>query len=164
MKEKEDVLDEAMVYEVGFHILPNISDEELQAAVSKIRDTITANDGVIFADEFPRMKDLAYEIKKRVETKYLNFNKAFFGWMKFEALSSAVNKIKEQLDSNKSVLRFIIVKTVKENTMHTPKAPVTMRSEADGVPISSPAEPVEKTEVSEAEIDKSIDELLVSEN
>jgi hypothetical protein len=84
--------------------------------------------------------------------------------MKFEALSTTVSKIKTQLESNKSILRFIIVKTVRENTMHTPKAPVALKTNGEDVPISVQTEPVEKVEVSEAEIDKSIDELLVGEN
>jgi ribosomal protein S6 len=164
MKEKDEYVDEGQIYEVGFHILPSVSEEELQTTVTKLRDTITANDGVIFADEFPKMRDLAYEIKKRVETKYLRYNKAYFGWMKFEMLTSAIGEMKKQFENNKNVLRFIIVKTVRENTMHTPKAPVSRATApTDEVKIVNQIVPEEKVEVSEADIDKSIDELLVED-
>lgn len=165
MTEKENILEEGHIYEVGFHILPTVSEEELQNAVSKLRDAITRGDGVIFAEDFPKMRDLAYDIKKRVETKILRFNKAYFGWMKFESLPSFIAKIKEELQNDKNVLRFIIVNTVRENTMHTPKAPMVSRNGgAEEVKIANQVDPEEKAEVSEEEIDKSIDELLVDDD
>jgi len=166
MKEKEDILDEGQIYEIGFHILPNVPEEKLPEEVLRLKDSITVNDGVVIADEFPKMVILSYDIKKRVETKYLNFNKAYFGWIKFEAARSSLDKIEKEVKNNQNVLRFIIVKTVRENTMHTPKIPMMARvnntEERKAPKIESV--PVEKTEVSEAEIDKSIDELLIGEN
>jgi ribosomal protein S6 len=165
MKEKDERLDEISVYEIGFHILPNVPEEKLPEIVLKLKDSITSNDGEILTEEFPKMTILAYDIKKRVETKYVSFNKAFFGWVKFEALRSSLEKIEKETKANQNVLRFIIVKTVRENTLHTPKIPMMARSanvEEAKIPKSESA-PAPKTEVSEAEIDKSIDELLVDE-
>jgi ribosomal protein S6 len=165
IKEKEEMLDESQIYEVGFHILPTVPEEKLPEVVLKIKDSITNSGGEIISDEFPKLRILAYEIKKRVETKYISFNKAYFGWVKFEIESGSVDKIKKEMDSNGDVLRFIIVKTVRENTMHTPKYQPIAKAVSDEVKVPKDITvPVEKTEISEEEIDKSIDELLINEN
>jgi ribosomal protein S6 len=104
------------------------------------------------------MRILSYEIKKRVETKYLSFNKAYFGWIKFEILPASVDKIGKEIKNNENILRFIMVKTVRENTMHTFRPPMVSRENNREEIIKAPKK---KTEISEAEIDKSIDELLV---
>jgi len=164
MKEKDDVLDEEQIYEEGFHILPTVPEEKLQEAVSKLEDSIAQNGGSIISEEFPKMKVLSYEIKKRIETKYLSFNKAYFGWIKFEVPRASISKIKEEIKNNQNILRFIIIKTIKENTMHTPRSPMMMRGNNTEEMKTLKGQPVqvEKTEISETEIDKSIDELLVN--
>ena len=166
MKEKNEILGEEQIYELGFHILPTVPEEKLQGVVSRLEDSITENKGSIISEEFPKMRVLSYEIKKRVETKYLAFDKAYFGWVKFETLPDSIDKIKKDIESNQDILRSIIVKTVKENTIHTPKSPIIMREnniEEIKIPKYEPIR-AEKAEISEAEIDKSIDELLVNEN
>jgi ribosomal protein S6 len=140
-----------------------VPEEKVQSVVAKITEIINKNDGVIISEDFPKLRNLAYEIKKRVETKYLRFNKAYFGWIKFESLGSVVLKIKKEIENNQDILRFIIVKTVRENTIYSPKfsaAKNTTESEVKSVE-SSVSE--EKVEISEEEIDKSIDELLDEE-
>ena len=164
MKEKGDILDEEQIYEVGFHILSTVPEEKLQEIVSKLENSITQNGGTVISEEFPKIRILSYEIKKRIETKISSFSKAYFGWIKFEIPRASISKIKEEIKNSQNILRFIIIKTVRENTMHTPKLPATMRSnnvEETKAPKGQPMQ-AEKTEVSEAEIDKSIDELLVN--
>lgn len=165
MKEKEDILDNIQVYEAGFHILPTVPEEKLQEVVSKLEDSINKSGGVIISEEFPKMKVLSYEIKKRVETKYLSFNKAYFGWIKFEVTSALIDKIREEIKSNDNVLRFIIVKTVKENTMSVfkPLIPNKEGGRGETTRVSKDAAVQEKVEISEEEIDKSIDELVVDQ-
>jgi ribosomal protein S6 len=164
MKEKDENIDEGQIYELGFHILPTVAEEKLPEIVLKIKDSITKNNGEVISDEFPKQKVLAYDIRKRIETKYVSFNRSFFGWVKFEAPSASADKIKKDMDNNGDVLRFIIVKTVRENTMHTPKYQSMAKGVSEEVRVSKDLTiPVEKTEISEAEIDKSIDELLVNE-
>lgn len=166
MREKEENLEKSQVYEVGFHILPTVPEEKLQEVVLKLEDLINKNGGTIISQEFPKIRALSYEIKKRVETKYLSFNKAYFGWIKFEILPVLIDKIEKEIKNNDNVLRFIIVKTVKENTMHIFKSPVVnkenIKEEIAKIPKNVNVQ--EKVEMSEEEMDKSIDELLVTEN
>lgn len=163
MSEKNDILEEGQIYELGFHVLPTVPEEKLQEVVSKLDGFIAQNGGQILSAEFPRMRGLSYDIKKRVDTKYLNFDKAYFGWIKFEAPRISVDKIEKGVKDDKNILRFIIIKTVKENTMHIPKSPVMVRSNATEETKVPADKTVEKTEVSEAEIDKSIDELVIDQ-
>ena len=163
MKEKVNS-DESQVYEVGFHILPTVPEEKVSEELSAIEDVISKNGGSVIAQDLPKMRALAYDITKMIDTKYLSFSKAYFGWVKFEIEREAVSKIKNALDVNPNILRFIIVKTVKENTLHIPKAPMISKNtveESKAPKVED--ETVEKVEISEEEIDKSIDELLVDE-
>jgi len=150
-------LEDSKIYEIGFHILPTVQEENLQGVVSDLENSITKNDGQILSEDFPKMRNLAYEISKRVETKYLNFNKAYFGWIKFSALPEVIEKIQKYFEGNENVLRFLIIKTVRENTMNVFKSQ-SQPKESESV---SETEEKEKTEVSEEEIDKSIDDLII---
>ncbi len=164
MGEKEEISDSSQIYEIGFHILPTVPEEKLQTVVLRLTDSITKNGGVVISEEFPKMRALSYEIKKRVEAKYLSFNKAYFGWIKFEISPVSIGKIEEELKNYDDILRFIIVKTVRENTMHAFKPLMVNRENNRGeiARVFKNAVAQEKTEISEEEIDKSIDELLVS--
>lgn len=149
------------VYEIGFHILPTIPEEKIQETVSKLVGLINQNGGGVISEEFPKMRALSYEIKKRVETKVSSFDKAYFGWIKFEAAPDAVVKIKKEISNDGNILRFIIIKTVRENTIQIFKSSISISKEGNKGEIKAPRE---KTEISEEEIDKSIDELLVNES
>ncbi len=102
------------VYEIGYHLLPNLSEEEVTAAVAGIMELLKGNGATFVGDRFPSKIPLAYAIPKRVTGKVLRFNEAYFGWVAFEALREAVAKIKESLDTTKAVLRYLIVRTDRD--------------------------------------------------
>ncbi len=102
------------VYEIGYHLLPNLSEEEVSATVAGIMEVLKKNGAAFVGDRFPSKIPLAYSIPKRVTGKVLRFNEAYFGWVAFEISREAVLKIKEALDGNKSVLRFLIVRTDRD--------------------------------------------------
>lgn len=148
------------IYETGFHLLETVSEDQVQAEVSKIHAAISENGGVIISEGAPSLRQLAYTISKKVGTKSLKFNKAYFGWLKFEVDREKILTIKDKIESMPNVLRFIIIKTVRENTMHTPKIPTFKKESTTEESEEKPAEK-EKAPASEAEIDKSIDELII---
>lgn len=165
MSEKEENLEKSQVYEAGFHILPTVPEEKLQEVVLGLENSINKNDGTIISQEFPKIRALSYEIKRKVEAKYLSFNKAYFGWIKFETIPTSIDKIEKELKSSNNILRFIIVKTIKENTMYTfNKSPLINRenNKEETIRVSKDVAVREKVEVSEEELDKSIDELLTN--
>jgi len=157
MNEKDN---DNLVYEVGFHLLPNMDESNVPTEALKIKSIIEENEGVIISDEIPKMIPLAYDISKVIDTKRQKFNKAYFGWVKFEMDPSKILNVKTKVENLANVLRFIIVKTVKEDTMHTHKIPMFRKENAKEEKGEDVAD---KPKVSEAEIDKSIDELIIDQ-
>ncbi len=161
MEENTNDLDNIKIYELGYHLIPTVGEESLGVEVEKIKKLISDNKGSIISEEFPQIKNLAFEISKVSENKYNKFNKAYFGWIKFEVDSSVIGNISEKVTANPNVLRFIIVKTVKENTIYTPKVVGNIKREIK--PEEGTLEEVVVEKASPEEIDKSIDELLVED-
>jgi ribosomal protein S6 len=163
---------ETQVYEVGFHIVPTVEEGNLGVQVDFIKSLIESNDGTFITEEFPKNIDLAYTIVKNIEGKIKKFDNAYFGWMKFEMKTDSIINVKEGLDLNKEVLRYLIIKTVKESTL-VPKSVVSPKAEVAKVTTSrtplktevvkevvKPAEVEKKAPVSEEELDKTIEELV----
>lgn len=150
---------DSLIYEIGYHLLPSIDESEVPVQALKIKSIVEENKGVVVSEGMPKMTILSYDISKNIDTKKQKFNKAYFGWVKFELDPSQISNIKSKIESLPNVLRFIIVKTVKEDTIHTPKIP--MFKKENGNKEEKGVEHIEKTKASEEEIDKSIDQLII---
>jgi len=164
MNENKDEI-EVLVYEVGYHLMPTIDEAEVLSYSSKIKSLIEERGGAIISEEMPKLMVLAYEISKSVNTKKQKFNKSYFGWVKFEMDPALVLDLKNKIENIPEVLRLLVIKTVKENTISIPKIPMFRKENRDGSIITLKDFPVkdekiEKIEISEEEIDKSIDELV----
>ena len=129
----------------------------------QIKSIVEENEGVIVSEGMPKMTILAYDISKDIDSKKQKFNRAYFGWIKFEIEASKITLIKNKIESLQNVLRFLIIKTVRENTMHTPKIPMFKKDLSTSSGQEKGEEHTEKPKVSEAEIDKSIDELVINQ-
>ncbi len=153
---------EAVVYEVGFHIVPAVSPETLPGAVEAIRAVLGKSGAVIINEEFPKLRNLAYTLVKTIGQKRHKYDTAYFGWIKYEAPREAVEEIKKALDADEKILRYLVVKTVRENTLYGPKILPEEKRE-----VGRAEEPKETKEVKKApatspeELDKSIDKLVV---
>lgn len=102
------------VYEIGYHLLPTLSEEAAAAAVEELMALIKAENGSFVGDRFPSKIPLAYAIAKRVNGKLTNFDSAYFGWVAFEAPREAIARLKVALDGNPSILRSLIVVTDRD--------------------------------------------------
>lgn len=155
---KEEKVSKPVVYEVGYLFVPTVSEEEVGALYGNLKDLVSNTGGNVIADEMPKMINLAYEMLKVVQNVRSKFNTAYFGWIKFEMDSQDVLELKKKLDLDPLVLRFLILKTVKENTIATKrfvfkdaprkKAPTTKKEEGEVV------------EINKEEIDKEIDAMV----
>ena len=115
--EANDDLAESRIYEIGYHVVPIVAEENVGVEVAAIHSLLEKEKGFIISEEFPRLRDLAYAIPKMVGGEKHNFRKAYFGWVKFEAPAEAVAPIQEALKHNEHILRFILIKTVRESTL-----------------------------------------------
>lgn len=152
---------ENRIYEFGFHIVSSIPEEKLATEVTAIKDVLEANGGVFIAEEFPKLKHLTYTMTKVVGPKHLKFDSAYFGWVKFEMNPEGVAIVKKTFEHSEKILRFLITKTVRESTLAVIKPPV-FRSEPKPIPgLDTKKDLSVKSPISEAELDKTIDALVV---
>ena len=171
MSEKElDIEDDASseeggslerVYELGYLLVPTIKEEDVPGIFGNLKELITTEGGVAISDEMPKTTTLAYTMRKVVSNISSKFNTAYFGWIKFTMDTSKVLELKKKLDLDPNIIRFLILKTVRENTMAVKrfmradmpyrKTPTVRKSPESG------AAPINKEE-----IDKEIDALIAS--
>ena len=156
------------VYEVGYHLISSIAEENIGAEVEKIKQALNKENAVIISEENPKLRPLTYTIKKAFDGVYKKFDKAYFGFIKFSLATEGadITKIDAFMKANESVLRYIIIKTVRENTMFYPKSLSFVDKEVKfKLEKSEKAEKAEKENVdvkpaSIEDIDKSIDDLV----
>lgn len=158
MAENKERNTEGQVYEIGFHVMPTVPESDVPAIVSKIKSLIEEEEGKVIKEEAPKLQALSYEVSKMIDSKSQKFNKAYFGWIKFEANGSLVTRIKESFQNIPEILRFILAKTVREDTIFHPKSPRSKKENGE-TPIKYTAG---IKEISDAEIDKSIEQLVLN--
>lgn len=146
------------VYEVGFHIAPFVGDENVAHEVSAIKDALEKIKAETIAEDFPRLRPLAYPIDKLIKGDKKIANEAYFGWIKFEAPTEAIDGFKKEMEKRENVIRFLIIKTVRESTLYGVKflKDKEMKREKHENEKDEP-----KQEINEVELDKSIDSLVV---
>ncbi len=153
-KEKEEVR-ENRVYEVGYLIVPTVSEEALPREVTALKDALDKEKALIISEEFPKSKPLAYPIQKRVGEGYQTHTSGYFGWIKFECAPESALRIEQEFKRSERVLRYLLIKTVREQTL-TSGRPRLDRRERKEVPKGAPA----SAPVSEIELDKSLEKLI----
>lgn len=145
------------VYEVGYVMLPTIAEENLGAEVTAFKDTLLEQGVSFISDEYPKLIELAYEMSRSINNKKQKFSYGYFGWVKFESNTDQAKTIKDMLSKNEKLIRYLMIKTVRESTMSVKRAYTK--------PEGAKRRPVQKHEeidqASEAIIDKEIDALVV---
>ncbi|HMO78300.1 MAG TPA: 30S ribosomal protein S6 [Candidatus Paceibacterota bacterium] len=104
---------DVMSYEFAFHILPTVAEGEVKEVVEKIKAQITKAGGEIFDQEEAKRFDLAYDIEKYLEGRNRKFSSAYFGWIRFHLYGANLEGLTEEIDGNKELLRYLLVKLTK---------------------------------------------------
>lgn len=161
MEKKEEF---TQVYEVGYHIVPAVAIENLPKEVENLKDFLVKEGAAIVSEEFPKMRDLSYLMSRIIGGTKRRFDTAYFGWIKFDAREASMTKIKKFLDENENILRFLLIKTVRESTLFSPIPPKTQPSPNRGEPAGAikkgSMEKEIKSIISQEELDKTIDKLI----
>lgn len=159
MSETQSTKDNGTVYEIGFHIAPIVGDEKLAYEVSEMKGLLEKIKAETISEDFPRLRVLAYPLSKVIGGSKKTFKEAYFGWIKFEADAEAVVEFKNEVEKLSNVLRFLIIKTVKENTLYGNK----FAPKYEGKPKKEEEKRVEepKGPINEEEIDKTIEDLVI---
>jgi len=149
---KEDV----KVYEISFHIAPIVGEDNIAREVGEIKGLLEKIKATIISEDFPRLRVLAYPLSKMIDGTKKTFKEAYFGWIKFESEGVSVASLNKEVEKMSNILRYLLIKTDKENTMYVSK----FNQKHDTV-SRSPRTPEVKQVVNEVEVDKAIDELVV---
>lgn len=149
---KEDML--VKVYELGYHLVPSLAEEEVPQYVNKIKEMLDSYGAVVISEEFPELMNLAYTMYPSVKNKKQKYNTAYFGWVKFEVDTASAQEIKAKVELMDEVFRSLLVITVRENTM----APKKLFAAVKKPLVRKNTE--EKVEIDEEVVDKEIDALV----
>lgn len=146
-----DMDKEMRVYEASFLLVPTSADEKLLQTFASIKEILSKASAIMISEGFPKPRPLAYPINK--------YESAFFGWLKFEAEREMLATLREFLKNNKEVVRFLIIKTVRENAVISPvffgkTRPRPEKEETKREAATSP-------KMTNEELDKTIEELVV---
>ena len=155
---------EPRIYEIGYLLSPSVRDEDLENRVNEIKETLTKFGATIILEGAPEFIDLAYEMTRVIDNKNIRFNQANFGWLKIEVSPSSIASIKEFLDANTLVIRYLLILTTKENTT-IGKKPLSKIIKGERKALSSDEtgevkEEILAPEVVEAELDNDIKEMI----
>ena len=122
-KEIESIVD-SRVYEVSYFFDNKIEESAVLAKVDALKKSIATLGGSFVSEEAPYMRETAYEMIRVVNNVNIRFNEGYFGWIKFDLSADKVKIFEKTLKDDEEVVRFLIVKTVAENTVFTKRAPV----------------------------------------
>lgn len=149
------VLDSPQLYEVGYHLVPTIAEDELNTKLGEIRTAIDQAEGTVVSEGSPTRLSLAYTIVKPVGGKRLKYDTSHFGWIRFEAPSSGLPTFEQTLTSLEGMLRFLIITVPKEEVVAPRSRSLLKKTTRDTDKKSS-----EDATVSREALDKEIEKLV----
>lgn len=163
--ENEELLTlEPRLYEVGYHILPTVAEEDIPGQTTVVRNAIESHGGTVVGSGMPVLTQLAYPLPKVIANKRTAYTSAYFGWMKFEMAPGNAESFKKELDGTAIVLRFIIIKAIKDKPPVSSEKMAFMsedsKSKSEGKEVPE-GKNKSVSAASEAELDKTIDELVI---
>ena len=106
---------ETRVYELGFHIDPELPQEEVKKTYQALRDQA----GTIVAEGQPLKIPLAYTISLKVQGGgRRDYDTANFAWFAYEADTAGHDALLEAVKAEGRVIRFIDLRTDRERAAH----------------------------------------------
>jgi|ERR1035437_2756370 ribosomal protein S6 len=113
------------VYEIGYVLVSSIPQEKVAAEATSLKDVLVKAGASVLAEENPELTQLAYTMVKKIHGSNQRFSEGYFGWLKFELSTEAVESVKKAFDNAENILRYLLIITVKENTYLGKRAPAT---------------------------------------
>jgi ribosomal protein S6 len=156
--------DRKKIYEIGYLIGGNIPEEKVGEEVEKVKNILVGANASVIGEEAPHHQELAYTIRRKtVAGSYEKFDEAYFGWIKFEMSSSDAEAVKKAVENIPSIIRMLLLITVRENTYLGKRAPAVLSKQVIGeekvAPVVISPDVLEKPATIE-EMDKSIDDMV----
>ncbi len=152
------------IYEVGYHITPNAKEEDLDAIVGGIRSVIEKRGGSFISEGAPALTRLAYPMEVLEGEKHIEYDRGYFGWVKFEAKIEVAQTLEATLKQSKDFIRYIVFQTVREDTRAKMKAPQLREVKRTDTIKAAPRRVEESTgPVSEEQLEKALSDITSEE-
>jgi ribosomal protein S6 len=114
-QELEAGYNESRVYELGFHIDPELPQEEVKKTYQSLREKASS----LVAEGEPQKIPLAYTISRKVQGGgRRDFDTAYFAWFAYEAAAPEHEAILEAVKAEGRVIRFIDLRTDVDGAKH----------------------------------------------
>ena len=143
---------ESRVYELGFHLDPELPTEEVKKAYQEIRALI-AGKGAVVAESEPMKIPLAYTISRQETSGRRDFDSAYFSWVVYEATAPNHAEIISATNADTRIIRFIDLITTKDAARHA----VEMRE----LSLKAPERPEDAETALGAELDAALENVVV---
>ncbi|OIO51177.1 hypothetical protein CO131_01090 [Candidatus Kaiserbacteria bacterium CG_4_9_14_3_um_filter_50_16] len=115
--ETEDTGAELRVYELGFHLDPELPIEEVKKEYHTIYNLIEKK-GTLVAEGRPEKIQLAYTISRHEVAGRRDFDSAYFSWIVYETPATNHAEILSAATAHKHIIRFIDILTTKDAARH----------------------------------------------
>lgn len=148
----DDAKNTRQVYELGYHILPTVSEDSIASEAKKVAGLLEQPGIEQIGERAPTIIPLAYTIEKVTDGAKRSYDSAYFGWVAFAAPSASVAGIEQALKANERVLRHIIIKTSRDAVA----AQMADPSLDFGAKIGAPDADADGEVVSDAELDEAL--------
>lgn len=150
------------IYEVGYHVIPTTKEEDLEKVVGSIRSVIEQGGGSFIAEGAPALTRIAYPMTAQYGNLRTEYDRGYFGWIKFEAPTAVAEALDGSLKKNSDLLRSIVFRTVREDTRAKMKAPTLREVKRTDVIKAAPRRAEESAApVSEEDLDKVLKDLTI---
>ncbi|MBP6888378.1 MAG: 30S ribosomal protein S6 [Candidatus Pacebacteria bacterium] len=124
MTDNNETIVDNRIYEISFIFDNKLDETTALKKAETLKQSIATLGGSFISEEAPYMRELAYEMIKVQNNINVRFNEGYFGWVKFDLSGEKVKELEKGIKSDEEVVRYLIVRTVAENTVFTKRAPV----------------------------------------
>lgn len=105
------------VYELGFHFVPTLSEDDVTVKFSELKSIVEKLGGEFISEDAPKPTSLAYDVSKTLKGQKKWYKNAYFGWIKFTLVPEEVAVFEKEVKANESILRYLLITTVRESTL-----------------------------------------------
>ena len=113
----DEEMKDLAVYEVAFHIDPNLSDTKVRTVYDDVHKLIESKATALIAESDPTRMTLAYTISHTQEGQKKEYNTSFFAWIAYEGHPENQKEIVDSVQEKEEIIRHLCIKTTKEEAL-----------------------------------------------
>lgn len=151
------------VYELAYLFVPTLDVDASMERFVQLKSYLQDKGAEVISEDTPKLIELQYEMSRTIQNKKTWFDEGYFGWVKFALEPDTIKAIHDELERDETIIRFMIIKTVRENTISAKKS-FGYRTRKDDTlsdeKIEETEESKEAEQIVEADVDRAVDALV----